>query len=335
MRSDFNKLLTERERLGHTMKFGDYRNAKLNTVLDEDMSGGKESMHARRRNAKGGNGGRKSFNENLNPLKNFLRVNAGRPWDKIYSEITQTFDKRKVVNNHILEHLFQYVELEVYIIDGKPHTLNKWRGHNHAEPYSLIETNPRYPTYYVDPRDGLMKVPKMGRTRKQRDRDQLAERIADQAKAYRRLDDDNHLILQDGIWWHYVAKNKPAQIAEYRQTPEWTLAQNIQSSYMLSCAWSALPQELKEKHGKKVMVDAPMPDKIATPDVIGFSSHNYYYRQPSSKMLIPDTTYFCSKTAASHKMLKQAGVAGMVPEGEVKTMSHREASKYRPKKAGK
>lgn len=325
MRSDFNKLLTERERLGNSSTYGEYRHAKR-FAADEEFTAGREGMKHRGRD--------KSFNENLNPLKSFLRTNVGRPWDKIYSEICTNFDKRKVVNNHILEHLFQYVEREVYIIDGKPHTLNTWRGHNHENPYSLIETNSRYPTYYVDPRDGIMKVPKQGRTRKQRDRDDLAERVAKQQKCYRRLDDDNHLILKDGIWWHYAAKTKPPQVAEYRQTPVWTLMQASDlGTYSLSVLWSAQPQEVKEKYGKKVMVDGKMSDKIETPEVIGFTTTRYY--REMANMLIPHTKYFYSRTAASHKLLKAAGVAGMVPDGEVKNMSHREASKYRPKKAGK
>ena len=328
MREDFNKQLTERERLGHKMKFGDHRNAKLNKVLDEEMSGGKESIHARRRNAKGRNAGRKSFNENLNPLKNFLRVNAGRPWDKIYSEITSTFDKRKVINNHILEHLFDYVELNAVIIDGKPHVLNRYGRYN-ENPYRELEyRGERYPSYYVDPRDGLLKAPRQTSTRRQREAESAAELKAKQDKMYRRLDDDTHLVLKDGTWWVYKAKAKPPKIMEY------TRPAHIRT-YEESKAWDALPEEEKQKQSIGKLVDAPMRDKIEPPDVPGYTTHRYWYGGNMSTTLISDDKYFYSRTAASHKLLKAAGVAGTVPAGEVKNLSHREASKYREKKAGK
>jgi len=327
MRKDFNKQLTERERLGHKMKFGDVRNAKLNKVLDEEMSGGKESIHTRRRHAKGGNGGRKSFNENLNPLKNYLSDNVGRPWDKIYSEITSTFDKRKVINNHILEHLFQYVEREVYIVDGKPCTLNKWR--HKSKEYSPITPSKRNDTFYVDPRDGLMKAPKQESHAKRRSREGQEAKAAEERlrRLYARIDEDNHLIRKDGIWWVYTAKEKPPKVMEYSR-PYFSL-------YADSKAWTELYESQPTEEAKKKMligrlVDGPMPDKIETPDVPGFYNGSWYSK--SARRMIPDNKYFYKRQAASHKQLKAAGVDGMVSEEEPKNMSHREASKYRVKR---
>lgn len=329
MRDDFNKQLTERERIGHKRKFGDIRNAKANKALDEDMSGGKESIHTRRRHAKGMNGGRKSFNENLNPLKNFLRDNVGRPWDKVYSEITSKFDKRKVINNHILEHLFQYVELNVHIVDGKPHTVARWRSSD-SEYVPITWNSHHYPTYYVDPRDGILKKPKVGMTRKQRTAQQAADTLKAQQKVYRRIDDDNHLILKDGIWWVYTAKAKPPKVMQY-STPYFR-------DYAQTKAWQELynaqpTEEAKQKMMVGKLVDGPMPDLIETPDVPGFASYNYrWYSQSPGVAILPNDKYFYNRQAASHKQLKAAGVDGMVPADEPKRLSHREASKYRNKK---
>ena len=325
MRDDFNKLMVERERLGHNMKFADVRNAKGNASFDEDAVGGKESIHRRRRETFVS---RKRFNENLNPLKNFLRVNVGKPWDKVYSEICATFDKRKVINNHILEHLFQYVKLEVYIINGKPHELNKYRYRKDEGQYDLIEwRSHHYPTYYVDPRDGLLKAPKQGKTKRERQAETDREIRAEQNKVYRRIDDDNHLFLLNGIWWHYTAKTKPPAVAEYHQTPEWTMAQTgSHSPYMLSAMWKALPQAEKEKHGKKVMVDPNLRDKIEAPSVRGFNS---YWGRGST--ILPANKYFFKRQAANHKQLKQFGLVGTAPHDDSITMSHRERSKYKSK----
>jgi len=321
MREDFNKLLTERERIGHKAKFHDIRNAKGNKNLDPDMSGGKESIHRQRRSSVKVN--KKSFNENLNPLKNFLRVNVGRPWDKIYSDICSAFDKRKVVNNHILEHLFQYVEREVYIIDGKPHTMNKFRYSRGPEYSEITAGNPRYPSYYVDPRDGLMKLPKQGKSKRILEAEGRPAREKKLAALYHRIDDDNHLLFKDGIWWVYTAKDRPPQIEE-RYTPY--------ISYSKQAAYYALPPEEREARKLTRMIDAPLPDKIDTPGVPGFRDPQYWGHGPT---IIPKTKYFFRRQTASHKQLKAAGVAGTAAANDEQVMSHREASKYRPKKAGK
>ena len=60
---------------------------------------------------------RKQLNEYLNPLVRYLEKNCNRPWDKVYSEISKNMDRRGTVQNHIFEHLFDYVELTIlYLI---------------------------------------------------------------------------------------------------------------------------------------------------------------------------------------------------------------------------
>jgi hypothetical protein len=199
MRPDFNKLLTERERIGHGMKFHQVRGSKGNASFDEDAKGGKESIHARRRNSVKVN--RKSFNENLNPLRNFLRVSVGRPWDKVYSDICKSFDKRKVVNNHILEHLFQYVEIEdVKVVDGKVYLHSPWRG--------LKPIKESHCEWYVDPRDGILKSGKRPpKVSLRKLREKQAEKEV--AQVFKAIDRDTHLILDGGIWWIYEIKDIP------------------------------------------------------------------------------------------------------------------------------
>ncbi|TFH09135.1 MAG: hypothetical protein E4H14_05065 [Candidatus Thorarchaeota archaeon] len=119
MRNDMNKLLCEQERRRSWDKYHNYRNVrrvKEDVINDDDLelatvgtaNAPREAMKARY--DYGYN--RRDFSENLNPLYGFVRKNAGRPWDDVYSELCQTFDKRSVINQHILIHLFQYVEKE-------------------------------------------------------------------------------------------------------------------------------------------------------------------------------------------------------------------------------
>lgn len=320
MRSDFNKLLTERERIGHKAKFHDVRGAKNNKAFDEDASGGKQSIHAQRRACVKAN--RKSFNENLNPLKSFLHTNVNRPWDKIYSDICSNFDKRKVVNNHILEHLFQYVELNVHIIGGKPHTLSRWSSRGYNE---ITAGSSRNPQYYVDPRDGIMKAPKPNKNAKQEQAEKAAKQAKQRDALYHRIDDDNHLIFDGGIWWQYTAKEKPAPVQEF-YTPY--------IPYNQRDKWAAFTPEERQARMQYRWVDGPTPDKIDTPIVPGFRSPDGYWNRRSPS-IIPSTKYFFRRQTASHKQLKAAGVVGTAAANDEQVMSHREASKYRPKKAGK
>lgn len=319
MREDFNKLMVERERFGHDWKFNEVRNSKANRAFNEDTLGGKESMHQQRRGSKGVANSRKRFNENLNPLKNFLRGNVGKPWDNVYSEITATFDKRKVINNHILEHLFDYVELKVYIIDGKPFTLNTSRYGAERE-YDPIEWHARYPTYYVDPRDGLLKTPKQTKTRRQKEAEDAAELTEKLNKLYHKIDADNHLIFKDGIWWVYMAKEKPPQVEEVYYVPGPYIPWHKRKAAAL------VRETLEELEARKRirMVDAPVRDKIEPPHVPGFKNSGWY-----GVPMIDEKKYFYKRQTASHKQLKAAGIAGTALANDESRCSHRTANKHR------
>lgn len=50
-----------------------------------------------------------SFGDRLSPLWGFLKKNAGRPWDEVYSEICQHADNRSIRGYHVREHVQDYV----------------------------------------------------------------------------------------------------------------------------------------------------------------------------------------------------------------------------------
>jgi hypothetical protein len=51
----------------------------------------------------------KWLNENLAPLRRFLRSNVGRPWDKVFSEISE----RICLDSAVQLHIWQHIEMEV------------------------------------------------------------------------------------------------------------------------------------------------------------------------------------------------------------------------------
>ncbi|MFA6049747.1 MAG: hypothetical protein WC761_00895 [Candidatus Paceibacterota bacterium] len=121
MRPDFKKLLCERERhLGHNPD--DVKGVIRERQRDEQQPyedwapGRKISL---KKTSLGRSRKTKTLNENLNPLKNFLRKSVGRKWDDVYSEINSSCPNDSAVNAHIYQHLFSYVELNPLIIEGE------------------------------------------------------------------------------------------------------------------------------------------------------------------------------------------------------------------------
>jgi hypothetical protein len=65
-------------------------------------------------------GGGKYLNEHLGPLRRYLDSQVGRPWDKVFSEICAHIDRNSAVQDHVRDHVAQYVCVHVLLIDGVP-----------------------------------------------------------------------------------------------------------------------------------------------------------------------------------------------------------------------
>lgn len=199
MRADLNKLLCERERRRSTMSYKTVRRSKKHTdmgIEGETLPKSEGMTHRYGWNTK-------DFNENLNPLYSQLRKAVGRPWAKFYSELCQNFDKRSVINQHILQHLYDRLEIHVQVRNGE-----LWvapRSFGHSRPLKEATTV----EYYVDPRDGIIK-----RNRAYRVYSSLykahRERLAkEEAEKTRWLDDDNVLRKIGDVWFHFTMKDVP------------------------------------------------------------------------------------------------------------------------------
>lgn len=127
MREDMSKVVTERPRVGHSepsVKTGRRIHRYDENEEYEDLpKREKYSMHRQTGKARS-----KCFSDLINPLLRYLRSNVGRPWDKVYSEMSEHLDFRKTTGRHIFEHVQRAVELHCYIgEDGKIYDQPGWK----------------------------------------------------------------------------------------------------------------------------------------------------------------------------------------------------------------
>lgn len=91
----------------------------------------------------------KWLSDHLGPLRRYLRSHLNQPWNDIYSKLCQQLDTNTMAGQHVLSHLWDYVELHVELIDGVPYY--KTRGG-----YCDTLENCYRDQFYVHPETGLL-----------------------------------------------------------------------------------------------------------------------------------------------------------------------------------
>jgi len=146
MRKDMDKVLVTTPRIGSSRKNGEVKKSRrLEREGNYDDLPSYSSMKPKDRNW----WGRKELNEYLKPLVRYLAKNCNRPWNKVYSEICENMDRRGIVQDHIFQHLFDYVELYPVFKNGKPHKIG----------WGLSPLYRNGWTFYVD-KHGVLREPK-------------------------------------------------------------------------------------------------------------------------------------------------------------------------------
>jgi hypothetical protein len=189
MRADMFKVLVERPR--HRWKSGDGSARRLRNDID-----GPAWLRTR-----AGYGAR-ALNENLAPLRRYLRSQVGRPWTKVLSEICANIDRRNTVQQHIYQHIDDFIAIQVEIRNGRPLDLKGQR---------------RFPSWgdgihqplYVDPRTGLIRINERHRTGKSPLVEQRERQQAGIAKRRRVIDEHTLLLLLDDIWYRIQVEALP------------------------------------------------------------------------------------------------------------------------------
>jgi hypothetical protein len=139
MRPDMHKIVVERERSGG--RPGNRKwHKRLRYVEGAEYEDEVKFVSSSRRRQYGYEA--KCFTDVLRPLKGFLGRNVGRPWNKVYSELRQGLDARKVTGMHIFDHLDSMVEKHCVIGDDR---------RIYSYPYGLEVRG-----FYVHPQNGLL-----------------------------------------------------------------------------------------------------------------------------------------------------------------------------------
>ena len=196
MRNDMYKVIVERPR---RWKGGDADAVRLRDDLDGRMHLGMRVGYAGR-----------FLNENLAPLRRYLLAQVGRPWDKVFSEISAGIDRRNTVQQHIYQHIDDFIAIHVGLRDGQPIDLG--RGglfSNHSGELSQ--------ELYVDPRTGLIRINKQYRAWARKIDEKRRQEQAQLVARRRILNDRTVLLRLDDLWFEVtLAELPPGRTIERR-----------------------------------------------------------------------------------------------------------------------
>lgn len=189
MRPDMDKVIVERPRFGSRLRCArkGYRKELQRTPPDEQP---------RREGIKWRGGKMKMFNEHLGPLRRYLQSNVGRPWDKVFSEICERIDRGSVVQDHVRDHVDEYVIRDVVMCGRVPcHSAGRLYGRP-------LWVGSRGGQFFVCPKTGLLRqVPSRP----------AAEPEAKKSAQPVRVDDRQVCVFLDVAWHLVTVESLPEQ----------------------------------------------------------------------------------------------------------------------------
>jgi hypothetical protein len=204
MREDMSKVIVERPRMRIPKPYrSHYPRASLRSAWrDDDDAPRREGM---------GRGYRyKWLNENLAPLQRFLRSRVGRPWDKVFSEMSRHISLDSAVKKHVLQHLHEFVAQKTREIDGQLYEIDLY---GRVVPFWQ---NRRRARLYVCSRTGLLRLFENPR------RLPKAPRFPGRA-----IDADHDVRKIDGTWYLVRFAPMPSSWEQRIQTYDVVLKGNL------------------------------------------------------------------------------------------------------------
>jgi len=189
MRKDMSKVIVERPRWGRAV--AGKKPGRTRALVDDD---GEPIKAKGAREPKGREQKTKGLNETLNPLKRYLASNVGRPWDKVYSEISEHLKQTSTVQQHVRDHLKDFVATSTRMKGGVVVVTPRFGGERALSDDWCL--------YYVHPRTGLLRKNEHYKRLSARNREARIKHEAERAQRMRVIDTKTQLhLLSDGAWW--------------------------------------------------------------------------------------------------------------------------------------
>jgi hypothetical protein len=143
----------------------------------------------------------KELNENLAPLRRFLHSRVGCKWDEIYGEISKSLRTTNAVQQHVRDHIWDYVATRCFWQDGV-----LWIAPRRGEPRPLGK---QWIEFYVDPDDGLLRhYDHAVEHRKNINQQKQLRQQREQAQVHHGPDGTEYRKVQ-GIWYEVIWDTVP------------------------------------------------------------------------------------------------------------------------------
>jgi hypothetical protein len=180
MREDMYKVIVERPR---RWKGRDAFAARLRDDFDGPIRLGMRAGYDSR-----------ELNENLAPLRRYLHAQIGRPWNKVFSEICAGIDRRNTVQQHIHQHIRDFIAIDVGVREGRLVDLAARSGFLRRDSGISQEL-------YVDPRTGLIRPNRNYRSWRHDTAERRRREIAQIAMRRRVVNERTFLLQLNDIWF--------------------------------------------------------------------------------------------------------------------------------------
>ena len=187
----------------------------------------------------------KNLNENLAPLRRYLESQVNRPWDKVWSEISANLESGNTVQQHVRDHIEDFVAYRTFVRDGAVYLTGKRGG-----PHRLSDGGGYL--LYVDPRTGILRKNRRYKSWQHLRREGAAQEARERALRMREVAPDTQLHkFEERGWWE--VKLAPIPLV---RVPSATGYRGYYETYdnvtdaVLSAGMSELsPDELYGRHG--------------------------------------------------------------------------------------
>jgi hypothetical protein len=200
MRADMAKVIVERPRHGSRLRGAGKGYRRRRQKIAPEHQPKREGIAER--------GGRmKQFNEHLGPLRRYLQAQVGRPWNKVFAEICANLSRDSVVQDHVRDHVWDYVVVAVNMNDGVPCYAS---GALYDQP--LDRHAWRVPLLYVCPCTGMLRrVKRKGGRRDRRPNPNPRDGGRLQLVPF---DADSAFVLVHGKWLHVEFAPFPVSVRQ-------------------------------------------------------------------------------------------------------------------------